>query len=201
MKQQHKTIFFSVANLLKCWIGLRKPNPQSDQWINKHGYVAKMQSCKAKTADREHKFAGLVVDSYKNSNAFKNPESAQKKWDEFAQSDDFKNFEVNNEGILLYNNFAVHADYDLLAVSKTDKEGNMVFMTQLEAAALSIKVGNELNKRFRKKMVCHGSEFEWDGIGAKNGEMIYWFGPNNQFKISSVVFDKEMMIKEDTKIN
>src|SRR2546421_47797 len=75
MRETYKNAFFDAAQSYTCWMGVREPNPLSEQWIGRACYTPKMEACKAKSADNEtHRLAGLVVNPVACGDAFR-PES------------------------------------------------------------------------------------------------------------------------------
>jgi hypothetical protein len=191
MRPDHKEIFFQAADKFTCWIGLREPNPLADKWIGRAGYAPKMEACKAKTADNPaHRFGGLVTDPTRCPEAFR-PEShkaAVETWE--------KKFLVHGRlpagftrpesgpeaGLVRYHGQAIYADFDLMAINKASAKGEFLPTTLAEQQALFAEVGPFLNAGFRAEMIQHGAEFMWDkGVGARESEFVYWFGPGRKF--------------------
>lgn len=202
MLPQHKEIFFAVAQQLNCWIGLREPNDLADQWIGKPGFVPKGVSCKAKTSDSAgFQFAGLVTDPTLCPEAFqqKTIEDAREKWKSFAGNNQLPGgytCEKNGreKGLVKYHGNAIHADYDLMAVCNAGADGEIGYTTEEDQKGLFTRVERLLNMRFNTKMIQHGSEFMYkDGVGARETESVYFFGPNRKFKLSYSSMPKKAM--------
>ena len=191
MLEHHKEIFFQLAQQFTCWIGLREPNPLSDRWCGRAGYRPKGEECKAKTADQpDFRFAGLVVDPTLCAEAFTDESlpAALETWKtKFLIGDQmpggFSRMESGPEkGLVRQQGQAIHADYDLMAISKSNERGEHLFTTNSEERALFNKVGKQLNRRFGTVMIQHGSEFMWmGGVGARESEFVLWFGPARRF--------------------
>jgi hypothetical protein len=195
MLAHHKEAFFKAADTLNCWIGLREPNELSDRYIGKGGYVAKNENCKAKSADNPaYQYKGLVVNPELCPEAFlaSSLPEAQKKWKSFAagmpagfsykQSGALK-------GLVKFNGKSIHADFDLMYVSKADGSGKMIFTTTQEQHELSRKAATLLNSLLGADMILHGAELGWKGdtknnirVGARESENIWSFGPKKQFR-------------------
>ena len=194
MRNSHKKAFLSTAQKFSCWIGLREPNPLSDKWIGKPGGRPKSVYCKAKTADNEmHPFTGLVVDPYLCRDAFKKDtlKRAEDKWKDFLDGTQlpigFTRIESGYlKGLVKHHGLAIYADYDIMTIKRADKNGNMT-STQgpekdiKELNTLFEKVSKEINKKLGVPMIQHGSEFQYEGLGAPEFEYILWFGPNGRF--------------------
>ena len=188
MIPQHKQIFFTVADKLNCFIGLREPNDLSDRWITKAGYVPKGVDVKAKTA-KAREFAGLVVNPYLLPKAFPKPDDlkrAQESWDKFAKNGLHGGFSCPNsgpeKGLLKKEGKAIHADYDLMFITLADEQGNIKFTSTAESEDLFAKVGKEINRMIpRKKMIQHSTEFLFEGVGAPASEQVLIFGPKRKF--------------------
>lgn len=193
MLSQHKEAFYYVANELWCWICLREPNPLSDQWIGKFGFVPKSLACKAKTSDNpDFRFKGLVVDPVLCPEAFIKKEDAIDTWkhkflhngrlpDGFTREKD--GFE---KGVLKYNGSKIHADFDLMLLLKAEKNGERATTTNEEENKMFPLVQKLLNEKLGSKMIQHGTEFQYlEGVGARESEFVYFFGPKRQF-LSSI---------------
>jgi hypothetical protein len=191
MLQAHKDIFFDAAQQFTCWIGLREPNELSDRWVGKRGYRPKGEACKAKTSDNEDfPFAGLVVDPILCPTAFSSEKAlkdAQECWNtKFLVGGNlppgFGRLESGPEkGLVRQQGQAIHADYDLMAISRAGQRGEHLFTSNAEEKALFAKVGAYLNQRFGTPLIQHGTEFMWDGgVGARESEYVLWFGPGRK---------------------
>ncbi len=190
MLARHKDVFFSVAGRLNCWIGLREPNPMADKWVGRPGYIAKSEKCKAKTADNQaFRFAGLVVNPLLCPEAFTAATvgEALKKWEGFTVVGRLPaGFTCagsgHEKGLLKYQGAAIHADYDLMNISRADKNGKFAFTSENEELALFNQARPLLNAGFGAEMIQHGTEFSWtDGVGAREREQVLYFGPNRKF--------------------
>jgi len=189
MLQSHKDAFFFVADKLQCWIGLREPNELSDWYIGKGGYTAKNEHCKAKTADNAaHFFKGLVVSPKLCPEAFlpSSREVALRKWNEFEQTM-APGFTVEQtgpmKGLVKWFGKSMHADFDLMYISKADAEGGLAFTSKQEQQQLFEQARTMLNERIGAKVIMHGPEFLWEeGVGAKESEWVLSFGPKNTFR-------------------
>lgn len=200
-ESQYKSVFFDVANEFNCWIGLREPNPLSLKWIGLEGYTPKPESCKAKSADNEgHALAGLVVDPIKCPMAFtmNSRKLAVGTWtSKFLVNGrlprGYRCLEHGKEaGLVKYNGSAIHADFDLMAISRANDAGELAFTTEEQQAELFALVGPALNKGLGSPMIQHGAEFMWKGgLGARESEWVLWFGPGNRFKQAMSSMPKE----------
>lgn len=195
MLQGLKDVFFDAAERHQCWIGLREPNPLAERWIGRSGYTPKMEACKAKTADNSrHEFAGLVVDPILCKNAFK-PETvkaAQETWkNKFLKGDMLpvgftRDTKGSQKGLVKYNGQAIYADFDLMAVNRSNENGDFVPTTLQEETDLFNAIAPLLNKGFGSQMIQHGAEFMWEGgVGARESEYVYWFGPGRRFQVGT----------------
>ena len=194
MINQHKRFFLEVAAELHCWIGLRCPNATADKWITNRKCLPKMFECKAKTADKiGFRFAELVVDPNIYPEGYIDLSRAKEKWEVFVNSKEISKFEIvkqgNEKGLVKYKDLPIHADYDLLSICRADGDGEFKYTEKKLLGHLARIVKRRLNQKFGKEMIQHGTEFEYEGIGANHGEEVYWFGPGNQFKQSTMVFD------------
>jgi hypothetical protein len=185
MNPKHMKAFFDAAQEFTCWIGLREPNELSAKWIGRPGYVPKSELCKAKTADNSrHEFGGLVVDPILCPDAFLMPREAARTWtQEFAPGGRlparFSRAESGREkGLVKENGSAIYADFDLMAISKSNTAGEFLFTAYEEQEELYAKVGSFLNRGLGAKLIQHGPEFLWKkAIGARERENVLWFGP------------------------
>lgn len=195
MQESCKDAFFEAADTFECWIGLREPNPQSDKFIGRVGHRPKPLMIKAKTADRVgHRFAGLVVDPHVCPDAFYSPRNAEYSWDKFLQSlgghlpkgDLAVCQDRGKEGLLTMDHAFVYADYDLMALIKSNNAGDILSTSEQEQRELFASVANSINQRVGVDIIQHGAEFMWrDGVGGRKSESVYWFGPGRQFQIGT----------------
>lgn len=190
MRADHKGVFFRAAQEFQCWIGLREPNPLAEKWIGRAGYIPKIVNCKAKTADHPaFGFAGLVVDPTIRKDAFHalSLNVAIETWRRFLIGGNlpvgFTKIETGPEqGLVKYRGSYIYSDYDLMAINRSNERGEFLQTSRQEQATLFTKVEATLNRGFGTPMVQHGSEFDWDkGVGAREYEMVFWFGPGNRF--------------------
>ncbi|GAB3203356.1 hypothetical protein ABID22_000882 [Pontibacter aydingkolensis] len=204
MLPEHKNAFFLIAAHFNCWIGLREPNELADKWIGKPDYIPKSKKCKAKTADNPNfNFSGLVVNPLLCPNAFieKSRPDATKKWKSFIMGYEMPFGYTCSEsgpekGLVKFAGKAIHADFDLMTLSKAGNNGEFVFTSTHEENSLFRVVRPMLNHYLGSEMIQHGSEFMWkDGVGGRESERVFYFGPKRQFKIahSSMPTDKETM--------
>ena len=194
MREDHRDVFFRTADKCGCWIGVREPNPLADNWIGKAGYVPKGLSCKAKTADNpSFRFAGLVVDPTARPEAFKKETLAEARetWTKkFLKGGrvpaEFTCVQTGPErGLVKHGGSAIYADYDLMAVSRSNERGEMLFTDQAQQAELYATVERLLRQGLGVPMVQHPTEFMWDkGVGAREFEYVLWFGPARRFNRS-----------------
>jgi hypothetical protein len=198
MRQTHTNVFFTAAQECTCWIGLREPNDLSDKWIGKHGFVPKSEACKAKSANNpRHQFGGLVMDPILCPEAFL-PASLAEAVNTWRQKftmggqlpPKFSRAESGPEkGLVKENGSAIYADFDLMALSRSNAEGEFLFTSLEEQKELYRKVEPILNRGLGAKLIQHPAEFMWEkGIGARAFENILWFGPGRRshFGISSI---------------
>lgn len=199
MLSQHREVFFTVAAEKNCWIGLREPNPLSEKWFGRPGCVPKDMQCKAKTADNPNfEYSGLVANPETRPEAFTSAtlESAKKTWSKFLVAGQLplgwtcvvdsveRGLVKNPQGSFLF------ADYDLMAICRANAMGEMLFTSNDEATKLSSAARGRLNELFKRivgvEMIQHGSEFEWaGGVGARESELVYWFGPGRRFHVGT----------------
>lgn len=192
MKQTHKDIFFAAAEEFTCWIGLREPNALSQKWIGIPRHIPKGEECKAKTADSPtHRFGGLVVDPILCPEAFTHAslQSAIKTWEQkFLKHgrlpSGFSRAEQGMEkGLVKFNGSAIYADFDLMAINRSNPNGDFLPTSLPEQQQLFAQVEPVLNRGFGAKLIQHGAEFMWDkGLGARESEFVLWFGPGRRFK-------------------
>jgi hypothetical protein len=191
MRPEHKEAFFLAAQQFTCWIGLREPNPLADRWIGRPGYAPKPEECKAKTADNPaHRLAGLVVDPVLCPQAFKadTRQVAVEKWQKAFLTagrlpGGFTRIEHGPDaGLVKYQGAALFADFDLMAINRSNARGEFLQTSNEEEEQLFALVQPELNRRLGAPMIQHGAEFMWDkGVGAREFEYVLWFGPGRRF--------------------
>ena len=192
MRQDHKNVFFMTAEQFTCWIGLREPNELSGKWIGLPRYEPKGESCKAKTADNAaHRFGGLVVDPVLCPEAFR-PDTIQaavRTWQQkFLTAGrlpaGFARTEIGPEkGLVRHNGSAIYADFDLMAINRSNTQGDFLPTSLIEQKELFANVEPVLNRGLGAKLIQHGAEFMWDkGVGARESEFVLWFGPGQRFR-------------------
>lgn len=194
MNEIHKNVFFNVAQQFTCWIGLREPNTLSAKWIGRPGHVPKMEECKAKSADNpSHRFGGLVVDPTLCPEAFLpgSLPTAISTWKQkfmkgFNLPPGFFRAETGPEkGLVKFNGSAIYADFDLMAVNRSNIHGDLLPTSLHEQKELFSKVAPMLNQGLGANLIQHGAEFMWDkGLGARESEWVFWFGPGRRFRQS-----------------
>ncbi|MEQ1764735.1 MAG: hypothetical protein ABL984_16520 [Pyrinomonadaceae bacterium] len=192
MKENHKNVFFAAAQQFTCWIGLREPNELSAKWIGQPRYVPKMEECKAKSADNaSHRFGGLVVDPTICPEAFTatSLQAAIRTWQQkFLKGNNLPPgfFRAENgpeKGLVKFNGSAIYADFDLMAINRSNLNGDFLTTSQNEQKELFAKVAPMLNQGLGAKLIQHGAEFMWDkGLGARESEFVLWFGPGRRFR-------------------
>lgn len=201
MLQEHINIFKQVAKELKCTIVLREPNKASEKHIGKGGYISKDTQCKAKTADdSSHHLGGMVVSPYLCPLAFK-PETlkeAKEKWDKWLSESYIKSSETvpmgfelvlsgPDKGLVTKAGARIHADYDLMSVTpdKATSTTNSNFGNDNFGSDLKLlgDVIGELNYAFKRKMVQHGDDTSYAGVGTENKESLYVFYSNGQMSM------------------
>lgn len=207
MIPKHREAFLKAAKDNQCWIWLRAPNRLAERWIGKDGYIPKPTECKAKTADNpDHRFGGLVVNPYDEPEAFSDRArtDAEDKWREFTISEHFRpQLDVVEDGpdrglVRKFGKF-IYSDYDLMTILPATPDGLPTYTpSQIEVRSLDgnqrrwinnpieedfeKKVIREINEAIGIKMIQHGSEFMWDGVGTKAIESVLVFGPQGQLK-------------------
>ena len=192
MKPTHKNVFFAAAEQFTCWIGLREPNALSTKWIGTPRHIPKGEECKAKTADNPaHRFGGLVVDPIVCPEAFTNASltAAIKTWQQKFLNGGrlplgFTRSEAGLEkGLVKFNGSAIYADFDLMAINRSNLSGDFLHTSLIEQKELFAKVEPVLNRGLGAKLIQHGAEFMWDkGLGARESEFVLWFGPGRRFR-------------------
>ena len=86
------------------------------------------------------------------------------------------------KGLVKYRGAAIHADYDLMNISRADKQGKFTFTTNSKEMALFGQARPLLNAGFGAELIQHGTEFSWTGgVGAREREQVLYFGPNRAF--------------------
>ena len=192
MREQHKEPFFSAANQFSCWIGLREPNPLSDKWIGRAGYVPKPVSCKAKTGDNPRfSFAGLVVNPFEHEDAFtaRTLADAKKKWETFVIGNRLPvgyalMAQGPTKGLLQLHGASIFADFDLMAIIRSNEDGEFLETSSKEQMALLKDATKAINDGLGTPMIQHGSEMTFrQGVGARASERIFWFGPGERFRV------------------
>lgn len=198
MRHDHVEVFFDAAQhrdasgrVVYCWIGLREPNPFADRWIGRVNAIPKPVSCKAKTADNPNfPFAGLVVDPVLRPEAFE-PGSlagAVDCWNEkFALGGrlpvGFTRDDSGPEaGLVKLGGSAIFADFDLMAISRSNASGERLFTSEQEERELFTAVEPILARGLGVPMIQHGTEFSYEGVGARPSEQVFWFGPGRRFE-------------------
>src|SRR5438132_13968201 len=191
MRQDHMQVFFEAAQQCTCWIGLREPNPLADKWIGKPGYIPKGENCKAKTADNpSFQFAGLVVAPTLRPEAFRREtlSAAIDAWEnKFLKAGrlppGFTCAQTGTErGLVRFSGSAIFADYDLMAITRSDPHGAWLSTSDAQQKELFAKVEPILRQGLRVPMIQHPTEFMWTGgVGAREMEWVLWFGPGRRF--------------------
>jgi hypothetical protein len=193
MRADHREVFFRVAEKHVCRIGVREPNPLADRWMGRAGCAPKSVRCKAKTADNPgFEFAGLVTSPALRPEAFTAAtlELARESWGKFAVGDRLPmGFSVTAEGrergLVRERGQLIHADYDLMAIVRSDARGAFRETSQQQQHELFAKVQGELNAALGSDLIQHGAEFMWDGgLGARAREYVFWFGPGRTLHVS-----------------
>jgi hypothetical protein len=191
MRETHKGVFFNVAQQFTCWIGLREPNELTDKWIGRAGYQPKGEACKAKTADNPvHRLGGLVVDPTRCPDAFK-PATLRTAIDTWEKKFliggrlpmNFTRIESGTEmGLVKHNGAFMYADFDLMAIIRSNAQGEFLPTSNAEQKQLYAAVEPVLNRGLGVRLIQHGAEFMWDqGVGARESEFVLWFGPRRRF--------------------
>jgi hypothetical protein len=191
MRQNHREVFFEAAQQCTCWIGLREPNPFAERWIGQAGYIPKGENCKGKTADNPaFQFAGLVVDPTMRPEAFR-PDTlpaATETWQQkFLKGGrlppGFTSSQTGIEkGLLRFFGSAIFADYDLMAITRSNLSGEWLPTSKTQHRELFAKVEPILKQGLKVPMIQHPTEFMWTGgVGARELEWVFWFGPGRRF--------------------
>ncbi len=191
MRETHRNVFFAAAQQATCWIGLREPNDLADKWIGLARHEPKGEACKAKTADSAaHRFGGLVVDPTLCPEAFR-PETLREAintWQQkFLQGGRVPmNFTIveggADTGIVKHNGAFIYSDFDLMAITRSNAQGEFLPTSEAEQKQLYSVVGPLLNRGLGARLIQHGAEFMWDkGLGARASEFVLWFGPGRRF--------------------
>jgi len=186
---QYKKVFFDVAHQYTCWIGLREPNPLSLPWVGQAGYAPKPETCKAKSADKPgHKYAGLVVNPKTCRDGFtaRTLQLAIDTWDhKFAPGGRVPSPYKLDGDLVKLNNNAIHADFDLMAIVRSNAAGDFLETPMMIQEELFRVVKPALNNCLGSPMIQHGAEFMWDtGVGARASEFVLWVGPGRRFRQS-----------------
>ena len=189
MRADHREIFLRVAAQHTCLIGVREPNPLAERWIGRAGCAPKSVRCKAKTADNPgFPFAGLVTSPELRPEAFTGAslKLAQESWRKFSHHGQLPmGFTVTTEGLekglVRERGQLIHADYDLMALNRSDAQAKFLPTSQQQQEELFRKVHPDLNAAFGTDMIQHGAEFMWiGGVGARARELVIWFGPGGR---------------------
>lgn len=191
MTEHHRQVFFAVTEQCRCWIGVREPNALADRWIPIGTCVPKPVACKAKTADDPaFPYGGLVVDPTVLPQAFLllTRVRALKKWRDFLKWGLPGGYTVTQEGrekgLVRYMGRPMFADYDLMALVRSNEAGERLPTGDDEIRTLFARVGPALNEGFGVPMIQHGPEFDPDfgELGAGEREWVLWFGPGGRFE-------------------
>jgi hypothetical protein len=181
-----------VAEKHACIIGVREPNPLAERWMGQAGCAPKSVRCKAKTADNPgFEYAGLVTSPELRPEAFM-PATlplAREAWRKFAANGLPMGFtlvaEGRERGLVRERGQRIYADYDLMAIVRSDARGAFRETSQKQQRELFDKVHRELNAAFGSDLIQHGAEFMWDGgLGARAREYVFWFGPGRTLNVS-----------------
>lgn len=199
MREHHRELFFLAAEEFSCWVGLREPNSLAERWIGDPACVPKPVTCKAKTADSPvFHFSGLVANPHVCGSAFMNPVQAMHSWEDFTKSGLPKGYSIvesgEEKGLLKFDGCKIYADFDLMAIVKSNSKGEFLRTPSSVQADLFQKLKAFLNQRLPAPMIQHGAEFMWaEGVGARESENVFWFGPGGKFQVarSSMVKDKD----------
>ena len=88
-------------------------------------------------------------------------------------------------GLLKLNGSFIYADFDLMALLRSNEQGEFLETSQAEQRQLFQNVAPALNRGLRAPMIQHGAEFMWNkGVGARESEFVLWFGPGRSFQRS-----------------
>jgi hypothetical protein len=192
MLKSHIDVFLAAAEQFKCWIALREPNPLYVRWIGRSGYEPKCVDCKAKTADNNtHSFGGLVVDPNLCPDAFKRESltRALETWqNKFLQGGivpvTFKVIESGwGMGLVKHNGLFIFPDFDLMLICRSNDNGDFIPTGNHKQIELFYLIKPLINKGLHTDMIQHGTEFLFKGKGAREYELVYWFGPGCRLKI------------------
>ena len=192
MEEEHKEVFWDAADIFECWIGVREPNPYSQDYESHSDAIPKPEACKAKTADNpDCELRGLVVSPILRPDAFQggSRQRATDTWtDQFLDHGSVPaGFTVeesgDDRGLVRYNGMKIFADYDLMTLVRSNDRGEYLDSDAEDVAALAMQVEHFVNRRLPKPMIQHGPEFLFDGVGGKHGEFVLWFGPGARFHI------------------
>jgi hypothetical protein len=86
-------------------------------------------------------------------------------------------------GLVKHNGSAIYADFDLMAINRSNDLGDFLPTSELEQKQLFAQVEPVLNRGLGARLIQHGAEFMWDkGVGARESEFVLWFGPGNRFR-------------------
>jgi hypothetical protein len=195
MRPQDKVVFAAaaVSPTIKCWILVRRTNPQSLQYIGLPHFTPKRIDCKAKTAD-EGKFAGLVVSPEVHPDAFSESkrEKAITSWEQFR--DEVLNapgssYSVDLDpasdyhGCITIDKQYIHGDYDLYDVidpnhARHNLAAHETLLGQAHRRGPKFFAVQEfINSRIGVPMVQHGGEAQY---ADHSEQALDAFGPNHE---------------------
>jgi hypothetical protein len=202
MEEEHKLIFWEIADHFQCWIGVREPNPYSQDYMGAADAIPKPEECKAKTADNpDSNLKGLVVDPTVRPDAFRSGSLSRAIgiWQEKfvdAQGNLPEGFTVERQGpergLVRQGGMKIFSDYDLMTLMQSNEAGEFLDTNADQLQALADKVTAMLNRLLPKPMIQHGPEFLFDGVGGKHGEFVLWFGPGQRRFTGPSSVDKDM---------
>lgn len=201
MEEEHRDVFWDAADIFECWIGVREPNPYSQDYQNFSDAIPKPEECKAKTSDNpECDLRGLVVSPIERPDAFQGGsiQRARDTWNNQFLVDGKvpAGFTVEkggaDHGLVRLNGMKIFADYDLMTLVPSNDRGEYLDADAEDVAALAMQVEHFVNRRLPKPMIQHGPEFLFDGVGAKHGEFVLWFGPGRRFHIGPSSVSKDL---------
>ena len=212
MLTRHMQIFLDVAHEKHCWIYLREPNRLSERWVNHVACIPKDLNCSAKTSDNEdYEYSGLVVDpKIAPKEAFlpyslEEAKTTFNNWvNKISNRTAFSTIkEGKKKGIIKYNGFMLHADYDIMLIDRASRRddkivsrfGNLLTIEDTKTGKLigqdsdfAKEIINILNLRLTPRypnhpLIPHGTEFGFNGVGGRKSEGLFRFGPNREFSL------------------
>ena len=94
------------------------------------------------------------------------------------------------KGVVKLHGSSIYADYDLMFICRANEQGDYLQTSEAEARELFPPIARELNDKLSARMIQHGPEFLFKGVGAREREWVLCFGPGGRYDEAPSSFPK-----------